>query len=135
MAKWTVYSDGASRGNPGPSGYGAFVTNETTGEQVGLSGYLGVTTNNVAEYEGLLAGLRHVLAHGGGTAIIRADSQLMIRQLTGQYQVKHPRLIPLFREALKLLGGLDSWQAEHVRREFNKEADRLANLGIDEHQS
>lgn len=134
MAKWIIYSDGASRGNPGPSGYGAFVTNETTGEQIGLSGYLGVTTNNVAEYEGLLAGLRHVLSQGGGSATIRADSQLMIRQLTGQYQVKHPRLMPLFREALKLLGRLDSWQAEHVRREFNKEADRLANLGIDEHR-
>jgi ribonuclease HI len=129
---WTVYSDGASRGNPGPAGYGAAVTHESTGRVEELSGFLGVTTNNVAEYEGLLAGLRYVLAHGGGRVAIRADSQLMIRQLQGRYQAKHPRIVPLHREAMRLLGQLEAWTATHVPREENRVADRLANRGIDE---
>jgi len=130
---WTLYSDGASRGNPGPAGYGSYLTDERTGEVVELSGYLGVTTNNVAEYEGLLAGLRYVLAHGGGRVAVRADSQLMIRQLEGRYQVKHPRLVPLYQEARRLLNLTAGWTVEHVPRADNRDADRLANRGIDEH--
>jgi ribonuclease HI len=132
MAHWLIYSDGASRGNPGPAGWGAWVKNEDTGTITELSGYLGITTNNVAEYHGLLAGLRYVLDQGGGSCRVRADSQLLIRQLEGRYQVKHPNLQPLFREAVSLLRRLDRWTAEHVPREQNKEADRLANRGIDE---
>ncbi len=130
---WILYSDGASRGNPGPAGYGAYLVDQRSGAAVELSGYLGLTTNNVAEYQGLLAGLRHVLAHGGGRVAVRADSQLMIRQLEGRYQVKHPRLVPLHREAMALLARTAGWTATHVPREQNKEADRLANRGIDEH--
>lgn len=130
---WILYSDGASRGNPGPAGYGSYLIDQGSGQVVELSGYLGVTTNNVAEYEGLLAGLRHVLAHGGGRVAIRADSQLMVRQLAGRYQVKHPRLIPLHRDAMALLARTAGWTATHVPREENRDADRLANRGIDEH--
>jgi ribonuclease HI len=132
MAHWLIYSDGASRGNPGPAGFGAWVRNEDTGEVAELSGHLGIATNNVAEYHGLLAGLRYVLDHGGGAVRIRADSELLIRQLQGQYQVKHPNLVPLFREALAMLARLDRWTAEHVPRALNRDADRLANRGIDE---
>jgi ribonuclease HI len=132
MAHWTVYSDGASRGNPGPAGYGAVVRNDDTGEVVELSGYLGHTTNNVAEYQGLLAGLRYVLDHGGGVVRIRADSELLIRQLEGRYQVRHPNLKPFYAEARALLARLERWTAEHVPREHNRDADRLANRGIDD---
>lgn len=132
MPVWQVYSDGASRGNPGLAGYGAWVLDTTTGQITELSGFLGITTNNVAEYQGLLAGLQFALEHGGGTVVIRADSQLMVRQLNGQYQVKHPRLRPLYDQAKHLLQRFDGWRAEHVPREQNKEADRLANQGIDQ---
>ena len=127
-----VYSDGASRGNPGPAGYGAYVNDVKNNAFIELSGYLGIATNNVAEYRGLLAGLHYIQAHGGGRVLIRADSQLMVRQLEGRYQVKNPGLIPLYHEALAVLKTCTAWRAEHVPREQNKEADRLANRGIDE---
>ena len=130
---WILYSDGASRGNPGPAGYGSYLVDQRSGAIVELSGYLGIATNNVAEYQGLLAGLRYVLAHGGGRVAIRADSQLLVRQLEGRYQVKHPRLIPLYRDAMALLARTVGWTASHVPREQNRDADRLANRGIDEH--
>ena len=132
MPRWLVYSDGASRGNPGPAGYGAWVLNQDSGETTEVSGYLGVTTNNVAEYQGLLHGLQHALGHGAGTVEVRADSQLLIRQLEGRYQVRHPNLVPLYREAVSLLRRFDRWTAVHVPREQNREADRLANRGIDD---
>ncbi len=130
---WILYSDGASRGNPGPAGYGSYLIDQRSGAIVELSGYLGIATNNVAEYQGLLTGLRYVLAHGGGRVAIRADSQLLVRQLEGRYQVKHPRLIPLYRDAMALLARTAGWTATHVPREQNRDADRLANRGIDEH--
>ncbi len=130
---WILYSDGASRGNPGPAGYGCYLVREDSGHVVELYGFLGVTSYNVAEYEGLLAGLRHVLAHGGGRVAIRADSQLMVRQLEGRYQVKHPRLVPLYRDAMAMLARTAGWTATHVPREQNRDADRLANRGIEEH--
>lgn len=129
---FVVYSDGASRGNPGPAGYGAHVMDTRHGTAAELSGYLGVTTNNVAEYRGLLAGLHYVRDHGGGDVLIRADSELMVRQLQGRYRVKNPGLIPLHHEALQILNQFRAWRAEHVPREHNKDADRLANRGIDE---
>ena len=135
MPDWIVYSDGASRGNPGLAGYGAYVINTRTGQAEELFGFLGVTTNNVAEYQGLLAGLRHALAQGGGDVLIRADSQLMVRQLEGRYQVRHPGLKPLYNEARRLLNQFTAWHAEHVPRAENKEADRLANQGIDQRPS
>jgi len=131
MPHWIVYSDGASRGNPGPAGYGAYVIDADTGVTAELAGFLGTATNNVAEYQGLLAGLRHALAHGGGTVEVRADSQLMVRQLNGQYRVKNRGLEPLYRQALELLAQFQSWRAIHVPRADNRDADRLANQGIE----
>ncbi|MGC8488157.1 MAG: ribonuclease HI family protein [Clostridia bacterium] len=127
-----VYSDGASRGNPGPAGYGAYVLDAKRQRTVELSGFLGIATNNVAEYEGLLAGLDYVRKHGGGRVLVRADSELMVRQLQGRYRVKSPGLIPLYQRAVGLLQECTAWRAEHVPREQNKDADRLANRGIDE---
>lgn len=131
MPEWIIYSDGASRGNPGPAGYGAVVENRTAGTKATVNGYLGVATNNVAEYRGLLAGLDYALAHGGGSVEARADSELMVRQLTGRYRVKNPALQELYREVLDRLGRFERWQVRHVPREQNREADRLANAAID----
>lgn len=98
-----------------------------------LTEYLGETTNNVAEYQGLLIGLRKLITLGALFVEVRADSELMVKQLNGQYRVKHPNLIPLYREAQELLKKIPSYKIMHVRREMNKDADRLSNLAIDEH--
>jgi ribonuclease HI len=103
-----------------------------SGQTTELSGYLGRATNNVAEYRGLLAGLHYIRDHGGTRVLVRADSELMVRQLQGRYRVKNPGLLPLYQEAMRLLQACDAWKAEHVPREQNKDADRLANRGIDE---
>ncbi|OGQ08818.1 MAG: hypothetical protein A3G32_06590 [Deltaproteobacteria bacterium RIFCSPLOWO2_12_FULL_40_28] len=129
--KWVLYSDGASRGNPGEAGAGAYLVNEK-GEEIKLTLYLGQKTNNQAEYEALLLGLRELKKYKVKDLTIRADSELLIKQLKGEYRVKHPNLIPLFEEAKKYLASFSALKLEHVRREQNEEADALANLAIDE---
>lgn len=127
---WILASDGAARGNPGPAGIG-YVLWTTEGEVV-LSGaeYIGKATNNVAEYRALLRGLEAALDQGANNLCIRSDSELLIRQLTGQYRVRQPHLKTLHREAARLLARLGWYRLEHVPREDNREADRLANLGV-----
>ncbi len=133
MSHYLLYTDGAARGNPGPAGAGAYIC-LPSGEMVAeLTEYLGETTNNVAEYQGLLIGLRKLITLGALFVEVRADSELMVKQLNGQYRVKHPNLIPLYREAQELLKKIPSYKIMHVRREMNKDADRLSNLAIDEH--
>lgn len=131
---YQIYSDGASRGNPGPSGIGAVILkdDEIVHE---ISKYIGQTTNNVAEYEALLAALDYCVKKKLSPVEILADSQLMIRQLTGHYKVKHPNIIPLHEKARKYLAHLDVTDFKHVPREQNKHADRLSNEGIDRHFS
>jgi len=97
-----------------------------------LHGGLGVTTNNVAEYSGLLAALRWAVDHGHAVVRIRADSELLVKQMRGEYKVKNAGLQPLAAKARALIGQLDRVSFEHVRREQNKEADRLSNVGMDE---
>ena len=128
-----VYSDGAARGNPGPSGAGAVIT-DGTGRTVlaRLGRFLGRQTNNVAEYQGLLLGLRHAHELGARDIEVRADSQLMIRQLGGQYAVKHAGLKPLHAEALRLLRGFEKFSLRHIPREENGLADEMSNRAIDE---
>lgn len=126
-----LWSDGAARGNPGPAGIGA-VLKSVSGELLAeCSDYLGRTTNNVAEYQALIAGLTRALELGVARLEVRADSELMIKQLRGQYRVKNAGLKPLFEQAQGLLERFDEVKLTHVRREHNAEADRLANLGID----
>jgi len=128
-----IFSDGAARGNPGPSGAGAFITSED-GEMVAeVSEYLGEMTNNQAEYRALKCGLEKARELGAKSVVIRADSELMVKQLNGEYKVKNPGIKLIFREVSALLSHFESWEASHVRREFNKEADRLANEAIDNH--
>jgi len=123
--------DGAARGNPGKAGCGAVICDVDGNVMKELSRYLGYTTNNVAEYEGLLMGLEALLGMGRKKVVIQSDSQLMVRQLNGEYRVKDDKLKKLFAKAVHLLGHFDSYRIVHVPRERNKLADRLANKGID----
>ena len=126
-----LFSDGASRGNPGPAGIGAVLETADGRRLAEIAEYIGHTTNNVAEYRALLAGLERALAMGVCRLEVRADSELMIKQLGGVYQVKNARLLPLYREARRLLGRFERVELRHVRRELNTRADELANAGID----
>jgi ribonuclease HI len=127
-----VYSDGAARGNPGPAGAGAVLV-EPSGEVVDRLGkFLGTQTNNYAEYQGLLIGLTRAIELGVKEVEVFADSELMIRQLGGRYQVKSASLRPLFEEALRLLNGFERVKLMHVPREMNRAADEMSNRAIDE---
>ena len=128
----TVYIDGGARGNPGPAGYGVRVEDASGTLIDELHGGLGVATNNVAEYNGLLAALQWALAHNERDVHVRSDSELLVRQMRGEYKVKHPGLQPLYAKARLLAAKLGRVRFEHVRRAQNKEADRLSNLGMDE---
>jgi ribonuclease HI len=126
-----AYIDGGARGNPGPAGYGVRLE-EADGTLIEeLHGALGVTTNNVAEYQGLLAALRWAVDHGHRTLHVRSDSELLVKQMRGEYKVKHPGLRPLYVEARLLVMQLDDVTFEHIRREQNAEADRLSNVAMD----
>ena len=127
-----AYIDGGARGNPGPAGYGVRIQRPDGTVLAELHGGLGVATNNVAEYNGLLAALTWAVDHGETQLHIRADSELLVKQMRGEYKVKHPGLKPLYVRARLLAMELDTVVFEHIRREFNKEADRLSNLGMDE---
>jgi ribonuclease HI len=130
-----LHVDGASRGNPGEAGFGIHVTDAKGDAVASLFGYLGTATNNVAEYQALLHGLRFALARGARTVEVFSDSELLVRQLEGRYRVKHPGLVPLHREAQSLLARFDETRVAHVPRERNREADALANRAVDEKQS
>lgn len=127
-----LYSDGAARGNPGPSGAGAVLV-EPGGQVVAKLGkYLGTQTNNYAEYMGLLLGLKHARSLGAKEIEVFADSELLIRQLGGRYQVKSPSLRPLYEEAVRLLNDFSRVKLVHVPREMNAAADEMSNRAIDE---
>lgn len=127
-----AYIDGGARGNPGPAGYGVRIESADGSLIEELHGALGITTNNVAEYNGLLAALRWAVDHDARNLHIRSDSELLVKQMLGHYKVKHPGLQPLAAQARLLLMQLGRVEFEHVRREHNVEADRLSNLAMDE---
>ncbi|MBU1154459.1 MAG: ribonuclease HI family protein [Proteobacteria bacterium] len=127
-----LHSDGGSRGNPGPAGAGAVLYDEQGQEVAALSRYLGRTTNNEAEYQALLMGLRRAQELGAQRLTVKMDSELIVRQLEGKYRVKAPGLKPMYDEAKRLLQGFASVTIQHVRREFNKRADELANQAMDQ---
>ena len=128
--KYYLYTDGAARGNPGPAGAGIYVVDEN-GNQVGrCCKYLGETTNNVAEYEALLMGLKYAQKEKLKHLTIYADSELMVKQVRGEYRVKNKRLNILYQQVMELLPFFD-YRMVHVRRERNKIADLLANEAID----
>jgi ribonuclease HI len=130
-----IYIDGASRGNPGEAGFGIHVTDGSGRERAGLYGYLGRASNNVAEYQGLIHALRWALDQGFRRVQLFSDSELVVRQIEGRYKVKHQDMVPLHREAASLLRRFEWARLGHVRREQNREADRLANQALDEKAS
>ena len=124
-----AWIDGASRGNPGESGFGVLF--ERGEERCEITGFLGRTTNNVAEYSALLAALTHAGRTGVRSLSLYSDSELLVKQLNGQYKVKAPHLIPMYLKVLKLKRAIPQLKVEHVRREQNNQADGLANRAID----
>ena len=126
-----VACDGAARGNPGPAGIGVQVTTDA-GEVVGeIARGIGEATNNVAEYTAVVEGLSLAQELGARSVTLRSDSLLLVSQLTGRYRVKAPHLQPLHHRVRRLAAGFDRISFEHVPREGNREADRLANEGVD----
>jgi len=126
-----VYTDGAARGNPGPAGAGAHLEDSAGKTVDSVERYLGEATNNVAEYTALLLGLERARELGARQVEIRADSELMVKQMRVEYRVRNAGLKPLFERARTLAAHFDVVTYVHVRREFNQAADRLANLAID----
>jgi len=126
-----LYTDGASRGNPGEAGAGIVVLDDRGREMIAQGKYLGTCTNNVAEYQALLLGLTEASRIGDGTIDIFLDSQLIVRQIQGVYRVKSSDLQPLFAQVKELLSSFADFTVSHIPREQNKRADQLANQGID----
>jgi len=127
-----IACDGASRGNPGPAGIGVQITDEDGAVVAEIARGIGETTNNVAEYTAVIEGLAFAKELGARSVTLRSDSLLLINQLTGRYRVKAPHLQPLHRRARSIAAGFERIAFEHVPREENVEADRLANQGVDE---
>jgi len=131
--KLIVEADGGSRGNPGPAGYGAVVLDPDTEEVLAeCAEGLGITTNNVAEYQGLIAGLRAAIELGATEVEVRMDSKLVVEQMSGRWQVKHPAMKPLALEAGRLVRELGSVRFGWIPRARNSRADALANKAMDE---
>jgi ribonuclease HI len=132
---FTAFIDGGARGNPGPAGWGA-VIQSPEGETIAeLCGGIPHATNNVAEYQGLIAALSWAIEHGASTLTVKSDSLLVVQQMRGVYKVKHEGLKPLFGQAKLLAHKIGRVTYEHIPREKNKDADRLANQAMDEMMS
>ena len=127
----TAFFDGGSRGNPGPAGYGVYIVDDKGEVQAELSGALGIATNNVAEYNGLIAALQWAADRDLKQLAIKGDSLLLVEQMRGNYKVKNEGLKPLYLKARMLVMQIGDVTFEHVRRELNTEADRLSNVGMD----
>ncbi len=128
---YTAHCDGGSRGNPGPAGYGAVIEGPQGDIVARLSEFLGRQTNNFAEYKGLLAVLAWATEHGARQLRVVSDSELMVKQMKGQYKVASPVLRPMWEEARRLVRELERFEIRHTLRAGNQEADRLANEAMD----
>lgn len=128
---WTAFIDGGSRGNPGPAAAGVEIRDPSGRVHFAGGLFLGRMTNNQAEYHGLLAAIEHLTQAGAADVSIASDSELMVRQINGQYRVRSPELLPLYERSIKGLRGLGRWSMRHVPRNQNKAADALANKAMD----
>jgi ribonuclease HI len=126
-----AHCDGGARGNPGPSGYGALIQDDRGMVLAELSEFLGIRTNNYAEYSGLLGCLQYALDHGHRRLRVVSDSELMVKQIQGKYKVNSPDLKPLWQEAKNRIAKLEGFEISHALRHKNKDADRLANEAMD----
>ncbi len=130
--RWiSAHCDGGARGNPGPAGFGVLIQDADGEVLAELSEFLGIQTNNFAEYSGLLAALDFALTSGHRRLRVVSDSELMVKQIQGKYQVKSPILRPLFDQAKKKIAQLEAFEITHALRHKNKDADRLANQAMD----
>jgi ribonuclease HI len=127
-----AHIDGGARGNPGPAGFGAVVEDGNGTRVAEISKFLGHQTNNYAEYSGLLAVLQYALEHGHRALEVISDSELLVKQINGQYKVRHPILMELHNQAKSLIRKLDWFNIHHVLRGKNRQADMLANKAMDE---
>lgn len=129
--KIIINVDGASRGNPGPAAIGVTLKDETSNLLASISEMIGRTTNNQAEYQALIAGLKKAISLGARQVEVKSDSELIVRQMLGVYRVKKEELKPLREEARKLAGSLAAFKITSIPREENREADKLANQALD----
>jgi ribonuclease HI len=127
----TVNVDGASKGNPGEAGIGVAVFDKDLNIVQERCEYIGVATNNIAEYKALILGVKLAIKFNAKNTLFKSDSELLVKQIMGEYRVKNPQLKCLFTEAQNLLGKLPEWVIKHVPREENREADLLANKGVE----
>lgn len=127
---WRLFTDGASKGNPGPAGAGWILVNDLDSVPLKDSKYLGEATNNEAEYQALILGLKNALSHGVQAIRIHMDSELLVRQINGVYRVKNPRLKVFFHQVQDLLRQFHQYAIMHIPREQNREADGMANEAI-----
>lgn len=126
-----VETDGAARGNPGLAGAGVIIKDETGKTLETIGKFLGVSTNNQAEYQALITGLEAVQRYQPESVTVRSDSEFMVKQINGQYRVRHPEIIPLYQQAIELATSFPNFTIVHVPREQNPGADRVANVAID----
>jgi formyltetrahydrofolate-dependent phosphoribosylglycinamide formyltransferase len=127
----TIYTDGASRGNPGPAAAGFVIIDSNNNELAARGIYLGQATNNVAEYNGMIKAIEAAMEFSHEKLTIFSDSELMVRQINGQYKVKSDLLRPLYQQVIDMLGNFKSWQVKHVTRDKNTKADSLCNQSLD----
>ena len=128
--KYILYIDGASRGNPGPAGIGIVILYEKKKKVKELYKYIGETTNNIAEYSALIYGLDEAAKLGANEVVVNMDSELVAKQLNGEYKVKDPNIKALFEKAAGVLKNFTNFEITHIDRLKNKDADRLANKAI-----
>jgi ribonuclease HI len=132
LKRLLIHTDGAARGNPGPAGAGAVLRDAETGETVAeIARFLGERTNNYAEWTAVELALREAKDRGARVVDLRTDSELVARQISGRYRVRHPDLKPIHARVMELLAELEGYTVGHVPRERNVEADRLSNVAID----
>lgn len=130
----TAHIDGGARGNPGPAAYGVVIRSPEGKTLAELARYLGIQTNNFAEYSGLIAALEYAQQQKFSALKVISDSELLVKQMNGQYGVKNPGLRKLFTRAKELVGSLNSFSIQHVLRSYNRDADRLVNAVLDQEE-
>jgi ribonuclease HI len=126
----TICTDGAARGNPGPAAIGVTIKDEKGNPIDSISRHIGITTNNQAEYQAIIAALEAAVSLGARCVALKSDSELVVEQLNGRYRVKKASLRPLYQEVVQLIGSLEAFTITYIPREQNREADRLANLAL-----
>jgi ribonuclease HI len=133
--KLVIHTDGGARGNPGPAGAGVSIVDAATHQEIEAHAeYLGITTNNQAEYRAVILGLERALALGATAVEVVTDSELLVKQANGEYKVKNPDIGKRFLEMKNLCTRLGRVTFRHVKREYNKRADALSNIAMDKHQ-